>query len=73
MGYKNDDSCLLKVDDDEPIFVLRAQDKTAPATIRYWEGRQYNLSPTRTGEVHKLIALIEEWQAAHPERVKMPD
>lgn len=36
MGYKNDDKCLAKVADDEPIFVLRAQDKLAPILVRLW-------------------------------------
>ena len=31
-----DDACLAKVEIGEPIFVLRAQDITAPNTIRSW-------------------------------------
>jgi hypothetical protein len=29
-------SCLNKAGDDEPIFVLRAKDIVAPATVRFW-------------------------------------
>ena len=34
MGYKHNDLYLAKVADDEPIFVLRAQDTFAPGMIR---------------------------------------
>lgn len=36
MATKNTDRCLQKVSDDEPIFVLRAQDRLAPALVRQW-------------------------------------
>ncbi len=41
MGYRNldgtwHDRCLEKVKPNEPIFVLRAQDKYAPALLRLW-------------------------------------
>lgn len=28
--------CLANADDDEPVFILRAQDKLAPALVRAW-------------------------------------
>lgn len=36
MGYKNDDLCLKKVNDDEPIFVLRAQDISSTFIVLEW-------------------------------------
>ena len=30
------DNCLANAADDEPLFVLRAQDLVAPDTIRQW-------------------------------------
>lgn len=36
MGTKNDDSCLANAADDEPLFVLRAQDNMAADTVRLW-------------------------------------
>lgn len=33
---KDADSCLVKAADDEPLFVLRAQDITAPVAIEEW-------------------------------------
>ena len=32
----NEESCLNKAKFDEPIFVLRAQDRLAPLIIRLW-------------------------------------
>lgn len=28
--------CIAKAADDEPVFVLRAQDKTAPYVVKMW-------------------------------------
>jgi hypothetical protein len=36
MATKLTDQCLAKVGDDEPIFVLRAQDAFAPIVVRVW-------------------------------------
>jgi hypothetical protein len=36
MATKLTDQCLAKVGDDEPIFVLRAQDRFAPTVVRVW-------------------------------------
>ena len=36
MGYKNNDPCLEKVKDDEPIFVLRARDESAAVLVCLW-------------------------------------
>lgn len=73
MGYKNDDRCLQKVDDDEPIFVLRAQDATMVPTISDWLQRNPQLPPERIAEVADHIGAVENWQRAHAGRVKMPD
>ncbi len=29
-------SCINKADNDEPVFVLRANDPLAPAVVDYW-------------------------------------
>jgi hypothetical protein len=36
MATKHNNPYLAKVADDEPIFVLRAQDQLAPALVRAW-------------------------------------
>ena len=63
---------------DEPLFLLRGQDKAAPGAIA--EGRNY------LDECSHLFAPVEHlhavseaheglvrWQAANPERIKVPD
>lgn len=74
--YRRDDKCLAKVDEDEPIFVLRAQDRLAPALIREWVNRAKqasSLGARRTEEALQVADAMEEWQKAHPGRVKYPD
>lgn len=36
MGLKTNDACLQKAANDEPIFVLRAQDITADILVELW-------------------------------------
>lgn len=36
----NDGSKLAEIPEDEPVFLLRAQDKTAAATVRVWASLQ---------------------------------
>lgn len=33
------DSCLNKAGDDEPVFVLRANDELAAEVVRYWASK----------------------------------
>lgn len=65
-------SCLSKAADDEPIFVLRAQDKTAPKMVRVWainSGLPAN-HPKRQAAM-RLALEMEEWQKTHTS--KQPD
>lgn len=74
MGYKGNDSCLAKVPEDEPIFVLRAQDRLAPATVRLWADLVdlFAGGPTeKTTEARKWAAEMEFWQRQHG--TKVPD
>lgn len=69
MATKNNCPTLLKVQPDEPIFVLRAQDMTAPATIRKWVAFNADTAPARKlAEALECAAVMEHW----PNR-KMPD
>lgn len=67
------DRCLKNVDDDEPIFVLRAQDGSAVDTIIAWLQLNPTLSVAKYLEANDHIRRIHEWQQAHPERVKVAD
>lgn len=71
MGYKNTDACLAKVADDEPIFVLRAQDATAHWYVELWAER----AAFRLGNDHPKI--LEARKCAEAMRAwpkhKLPD
>jgi hypothetical protein len=59
VATKNTDRCLQKVSDDEPIFVLRAQDRLAPALVRQWarEMLTHGLINVVDGDVDKIEKL----------------
>lgn len=72
------DGCFAKAADDEPLFVLRGQDKLAPGIVRFWAmqyRQQHLLNETagiawveKYGEAMRLADAMEQW----PTR-KMPD
>lgn len=70
MATKHTDTCLIKAADDEPIFVLRAQDMLAPESVREWANRalKCGLPHAKYEEALALAAKMEQW----PNR-KMPD
>lgn len=49
MATKHTDTCLQKAADDEPIFVLRAQDLSAPKVVRFW-AEQYKADRNFDGD-----------------------
>lgn len=62
--------CMAKAADDEPVFVLRAQDVLAPRLVRLWADlleTHTGITP-KTAEAYRLAAEMEKW----PGR-KMPD
>ena len=64
MGYKNNDSCLDAVSDDEPIFVLRAQDETAAGVVDAWaEGVLVNYRVLGITPSPELIEKLTEARA----------
>lgn len=70
MAIKHTDSCLQKAGDEEPIFVLRAQDILAPYCVRYWAERAIyeGVPANKIDEALELADKMEEW----PNR-KIPD
>jgi len=71
MGFKDNDACLAKVAEDEPIFVLRAQDWSAPIFIEQWA----NHHALRLGDDHPKIVnarITARLMRAWPTR-KSPD
>lgn len=71
MGFKNNDLCLDKVADDEPIFVLRAQDLTADRYVDEWA----TAAAARLGVNH--LKVMEAFECARQMRSwptrKLPD
>jgi hypothetical protein len=62
--------CFAKAADDEPVFVLRAQDALAPDLVREWANRAegYGCPAEKTAGARQLADQMEAW----PNR-KMPD
>jgi len=71
----NPDSCLNRAEDDEPIFVLRAHDKTVPSVIRAWANgyafEKGGLGRMNARELEKYNAALdiankaENWRREH--------
>lgn len=62
--------CIAKAADDEPVFVLRAQDKLAPALVRAWASlaHEHGCDVVKCQEAVELAEDMEDW----PTR-KFPD
>ena len=74
MGTKREgDVCYEKAGIDEPIFVLRAQDKTAPGFVRAWANfaEALGCTPSKVAEARALADRMEEW--AEENGGKAPD
>lgn len=57
---------------DEPVFILRAQDKSAPMIIRaYGHAHADNPALQRSAEEARDFFLM--WQVNNPSKVKEPD
>jgi hypothetical protein len=73
MGYKNDDECLKRVADDEPIFVLRAQDRSAPFLVELWATLAENsgCGAEKVAEARAHAQRMRDWAAENGS--KSPD
>ena len=69
------EGCLGRAADDEPIFVLRGNDLTAPVVVRLWAWlcRLHSPHSAKTSGAVATAFAMEEWQAKHPDRAKYPD
>jgi hypothetical protein len=69
----NPESCINKAADDEPVFVLRAQDVLAATTVRLWADMAllHGTPFEKLGEAYGLARLMDDWQAEHT--AKVPD
>jgi hypothetical protein len=63
------------IPDDEPVFVLRAQDKVAYTAISVYQGLAREAGATRafTEGVAEVMREFTEWREANRNKVKTPD
>ena len=73
MSTKHTDSCLANAADDEPIFVLRAQDRIAPEIVLEWSDRALRAGTpiAKVAEARELARKMIDWQKEHA--TKTPD
>lgn len=67
-------SCLNNAADDEPIFVLKSTDETAPDTVRHWarmyviaKGGHAQMSERQIAKWKEALALadqMDQWRAS---------
>lgn len=65
--------CLGKAADDEPVFVLRAQDASAPSIVRSWITNAVlrGVNSDKLAAAHEVAFAMDEWQQRHGR--KIPD
>jgi hypothetical protein len=68
-------SCLNRSRDDEPVFVLCARDVVAPEIVEAWADAAARAGSNSSKTRHAMIDAedMRRWQAAHADRVKVPD
>lgn len=58
------EECLGRAADDEEVFVLRAQDESAPTVVRRWATwNMQTLSPKKLKDALDLADRMEAWPA----------
>lgn len=62
--------CLAKAADDEPVFILRAQDRLAPALVRAWASlaREHGCDVVKCQMAVEVAEDMEDWHTR-----KFPD
>lgn len=71
----NPESCLNQAADDEPLFVLKANDPIAAETVRWWLHRsiQRRIHLTRLSEGAQTAGLMDDWRMARRPRLPMSE
>lgn len=73
MSTKHNSICLEKAGDEEPIFVLRAQDELAPIIVELWAKLASTLgtSNDKVLRAQETAKQMQQWQLHNPS--KIPD
>jgi hypothetical protein len=69
----NGQGCLGRADDDEPLFILRAQDRLAAPLVWLWAELAHRLGVPKALEATAIAEDMNRWGRTHPDRVKWPD
>ena len=71
---------LVKMDgtpipDDEPLILFRAKDKLTPQLIENYKKlcQEADCPPQQVSSLDQLIQQFKDWQAANPDKVRIPD
>lgn len=58
-----DEPCYANADDNEPIFILRGQDKLAPALVHAWASlaAEHGCQPEKVASAFKCAAEMQKW------------
>jgi hypothetical protein len=64
-----------KIGEDEPVFLLRAQDLTAPNTLEYWADANQLRGGDQTliGMARRQANAMREWQNQPQNKRKLAD
>lgn len=62
------------IPEDEPLILFRSQDRLLPQMLDYYVGLREKAGSSAAGiqALQKHIDAIKKWQAAHPERTRIP-
>lgn len=63
MNANNGLGCLGKAAHDEPVFILRAQDKLAAGLVRLWaeQAHDHGCDNRKVAEAFECAAAMEAW------------
>jgi hypothetical protein len=59
------------IPEDEPVFLLRGKDKTAPDTVETWANlaEEAGASPNIINAARKQAQAMRDWQAKHGNQI----
>lgn len=64
------------LDNDEPVFVLRAKDIFSLPALQYYKLQVERYGPTNHGfqiDIENIMDAFSKWRTANAEQVKYPD
>jgi hypothetical protein len=67
--------CYDKAAEDEPLFVIRAQDSFAPKYVELWahQAEVMGVNAEKVKGARQVAGEMLAWQKANPDKVKIPD